>query len=475
MASLVAVSPQPASALEPPRPLPHYRPAFVTETDVRPWKDCLWASGAMLLDKWTNGAKTVTHQRLRRLSGDLGGGSLLPDLANAYARLGIKLTYSPDGGARITWSSLLRRLASGAGAVLLGDDSKLPRWYGRWDYGFWKGKGKTDNHAVYIERYDRSRGRVWLMDPLAPAGWGGEWISVASLQRYAWSRGGLLFAAVTPAAKPAPFARVRLAQPVVTQTSVTVDAAWPVHAPRRWRFPGADVKATFQRAADPLRASVTATAVASRPDHGSPARKTSARVVDRSLVVSARLPSTPGAYLAELRLTDRRFGRRVVDTGPIAVFVPGPRRASLEIVLGERVAMAGSVVDASIRVANTGTLTWTDAPASLLAQETASARDTRLVARWIAITDDAGEPVDDGAPAGDPAPATIDIARTPLQPGTGVTIDAPIRLPVVPGRWALVVDLVDDVDGSFAVQGSAPAATVVDVVDTGTPGSDIAN
>ena len=40
------------------------------------------------------------------------------------------------------------------GAVVLGDYGKLPRWFGRWDRPFWNGKGKTDNHAVYVERYD---------------------------------------------------------------------------------------------------------------------------------------------------------------------------------------------------------------------------------------------------------------------------------------------------------------------------------
>ena len=24
----------------------------------------------------------------------------------------------------------------------------------------------ADNHAVYVERFDRRRGRVWIMDPL---------------------------------------------------------------------------------------------------------------------------------------------------------------------------------------------------------------------------------------------------------------------------------------------------------------------
>ena len=66
---------RPPRALEPPRPLPGYHPRFVTETDERPMIDCLWASGAMLLDKWTNGDIHPTHQRLRALSGDAPGGS----------------------------------------------------------------------------------------------------------------------------------------------------------------------------------------------------------------------------------------------------------------------------------------------------------------------------------------------------------------------------------------------------------------
>jgi hypothetical protein len=459
VASLLAVAPRPASALEPPRPLPHYRPAFVTETDVRPWKDCLWASGAMLLDKWTNGARIVSHQRLRQLSGDASGGSDLADLADAYARVGIALRYSPDGGDRITWSSLLRRLSNGAGAILLGDDSKLPRWYGRWDYRFWKGKARTTNHAVYIERYDRAHGRVWLMDPLAPAGWGGEWISVSSLQRYAWSRGGLLFAAVTPTAKAAPFAGVTIAPPVLSQTSVAFDAAWPVDAPRRWHFQGADVRATFRRAADPLRAVVTAAPVVLQPGDGPAAARPSAKLVDGNLVVSARLPTTPGAYVGGVRLTDRRFGRRVADTGPVAVFVAGPRQARLEIGVADRAATAGSALDVSIHVTNTGPLTWADPPASLVARGTASIRGTRVVARWIPVADEAGTPVSD-----DVVPTTTELARTPLAPGGEVTLETTVRLPDAPGRWALVVDLVDDVDGSFAALGSAPASAWLDVV-----------
>src|SRR5215203_3562127 len=99
--TLLAALPGPAAALEPPRPLPGYRPAFVTETDTRPWTDCLWASGAMLLDKWTNGDVRVGRRQLRTASGDLHGGSQFRDMKVAFARYGFKLKWSPDGGERL--------------------------------------------------------------------------------------------------------------------------------------------------------------------------------------------------------------------------------------------------------------------------------------------------------------------------------------------------------------------------------------
>jgi hypothetical protein len=470
IASLVALAPGTTVALDPPRPLPGYRPTFVTETDARPWTDCLWAAGAMLLDKWTNGRRTITHQRLRALSGDRGG-SVLTDLAVAYDRLGIKLRYSPDGGDPMTWSGLLRRLAHGAGAVVLGDDSKLPRWYGRWDYRFWKGKGKTDNHAVYVERYDARHGRVWLMDPLGRDDWHGEWISVWSLYRFAWKHGSLVVAAVTPTAKPAPFAHVTTTGLAFSRTPTMLDASWALHAPRRWRYPGTDVKATYSRASDPLRSFVSTPAVAWLRDGGATLKAPRATVAGRTLTARAPLPKSPGAYLAHLRLTDRRFGRTVADTGLVAVFVPGPRRAALDIEpVGRDPADAPATpglelatratVRLAITVTNTGTMSWADPPAGLVARGIASARDTRVVARWIQLAGPAGEPVDP-----DVAVSPVEIGRVPLDPGDATKLTVSLSVPAELGRWALVLDVVDDASGSFAGLGSPPASRVFDVVD----------
>ena len=174
--------------------------------------DCLWASASMMLDKWTNGDVRVTHGELRRLSGDRGGSSL-EDLQVVFRKLGLPTSPSTQ---RAQHAHLGRRCWAGCGTAPgrwcwgYGD---LPRWHGRWDYAFWKKKGKKDNHAVYVERYDRKHGRVWLMDPLAHGAWRGEWISIWALRHFAWSSGGRVAAVVTPTAKAAPFANVSVAAP----------------------------------------------------------------------------------------------------------------------------------------------------------------------------------------------------------------------------------------------------------------------
>jgi hypothetical protein len=459
--TLLSVTAAPAAALEPPRPLPNYRPVFVTETDENPWTDCLWASGAMLLDKWTNGEITRTHQQLRDLAQTHPGGSSLDDLRDAYAHLGIGLRFSPDGGERITWPVLLKRLASGAGAVLLGDDSKLPRWYGRWDRDFWtltKDEApEKDNHAIYIERYDRRHGRVWLMDPLGRPGWKGEWISVAALRRFAWTtRGGALSVAVTPTAKAAPYAGVALASPTVSLSSTTLTATFGLKAPRKWTFPGADVKATFKPADDPLRAAAASLPVAmlGAATDGAP-KKPVAVGRGKSILAASALPSKAGAYTATLALADRRFGRVVARTGAVAVFVPGPRRATLRLLVRNETIQTGKAVSISLSVANTGTESWADTvdragpQAAML-----PARATRVVAHWIPL---------DG-PVDTVLPAPVQLQAVPLAPGSLVAVPAKLVAPASPGAWALVVDVVDDVDGSFASLGSAPAVQAFQVV-----------
>ena len=424
LVTLLGVAPSPAAALEPPRPLPDRRPDFVTETDTRPWVDCMWASAAMLLDKWTNGDVRMTHGKLRRLSGDRGGSSF-EDLQVAFRKLGFDLPLDASGDSRLTWGGLLGRLRKGAGAVVLGDYGDMPRWHARWDRSFWRKKGKEDNHAVYVERYDRKRGRVWLMDPLARGDWQGEWISVSALRRFAWFKGGRVAAVTTPTAAPAPFAGVVAGQPKVGLSDAAVTATWKLRTPRAWAWRGGDIHASVAAAEDPIAAAIAAAQVDPRTT-ADPAPETPvAGVAKHTLRLSAALPTEPGAYVASLSLSDRRFGRTFVTSEPVGVFVPGARQAKLRLNVAKEVLIAGDDLRINLSVANSGEHTWADTARPEGDQADVRARATRAVATWVLLDpsgqgEASGEAAPDAATApGDAAavPLTVDLRKVPLAPG----------------------------------------------------------
>ena len=474
LVTLLGVAPSPAAALEPPRPLPGYRPEFVTETDTRPWVDCLWASAAMLLDKWTNGDVQVTHGKLRHLSGDRGGSSF-EDLQVAFRTLGFDVPLDASGNSTLTWSQLLARLRKGAGAVVLGDYGDLPRRYARWDRGFWRKTGKDDNHAVYVERYDRKRHRVWIMDPLARGDWHGEWISVAALRRFAWVKGARVAAVATLTAAPAPFAGVAAEQPQVELSDTTMTTTWKLRARKGWAWKGGDVHASIEAAADPIAAAIVAAEVdprtAAEPAPGGPV----AEVTGHTLRLSAALPTEPGAYVANLSLTDRRFGKTFVASEPVGVFVPGARRATLQLNVFKKVLIAGDNVRISMSVTNSGEESWADAPGSDTDKRDVRTRATHVVATWVRLGPPAAseKPADNPAePAAEPAagdaaaavPIVVELGKVPLAPDTEARIRQTLVVPSQPGRWALVMDIEDDVAGSYAALGSAPAVALFEVV-----------
>jgi hypothetical protein len=425
----------------------------------------------MLLDKWTNGDVSVTHQRLRRLSGDDDGGSSLEDLRVAFRRLGFKVELDADGDATMTWRALLRRLKDGGGAVVLGDYGQLPGWFGRWDYRFWKGKGASgdDNHAIYVERYDPRRGVVWLMDPLGRGDYEGEWLSIASLQRYAWFKGGRVQAVATPAARPAPFAGVRVLGGTAGVSDEAVSGLWELRAHRRWRFQGADVKASIEPASDPIEgAARTAAAGAWTTDDTAPARPR-ASVRAGVLRATAALPDEPGAYLAAVAVTDRRFGRTVARSTPITAFVPGPVRAGLSLRTSEAAPEAASSTDIQLMIANSGDEAWATPARYEAGDRGRKPKPTRVVATWIRLD---AAPADLGLAAAvdaSPAPAAeagrfeLVLGMLTLGPGRVSRLDAQVPVPATPGHWALVVDLVNDLDGSFAALGSEPAVALYEV------------
>jgi hypothetical protein len=150
------------------------------------------------------------------------------------------------------------------------------------------------------------------------------------------------------------------------------------------------------------------------------------------------------------------------------MFVPGPRRATLRLHVRGPLLNAGDGLRVNVSVANTGDDTWADPvrPGSDLGG--ARQRSTRLVATWVRLDPPAGGDAASGGDAagkGDAAgPLEVVLRAVPLAPGRMVRVRETLVVPDEVGRWALVVDIVDDDAGSFAALGSAPAVALFDVV-----------
>ena len=451
----------PAAAREPHRPLPNYHPDFVTQRDGGgTTADCLWASASMLVDKWTAGRMTISKDRLRRLSGDMKKGSNFNDLTPVLKELGLKPRWSPEGGDYVTWAGLRDRIRKGGGAILLGDYHELPRYYGRWAPKFWKKKGKKDNHAIYLDRYDGRSDRFWVMDPLAPAGWKGEWIPARYLRAFAWTTGGGgLWVMMTPTAKRAPFSRVKLAAPDASVRDGKLQVDWKVRkAPKRWRLPRVKVLTRVERIHNPVALGITDALSAPLATPATKKSKPSARYASKTIKARMRLPTTPGAYEIAMSLGEKRFGRTVAKSSTI-VYVPGERRGSI-LVKKAGAAIAGEPLELDATIMNTGTRDWTDPEwlTSPFADATEPRRDTSIRASWKLLK----------AEDKDAAGATFDsvnVHAVPLKAGEVAHADLLIPAPRTAGRWLLTLDIVDEIVGSFAASGSAPRTIVVKVVD----------
>jgi phytoene dehydrogenase-like protein len=456
----------PAAAREPQRPLPNYHPDFITQRERGgTTADCLWASASMLVEKWTAGRITVSKDRLRRLSGDKVKGSNFKDLAPVLRHLGLKARWSPEGGEFVTWNEMRARIRAGGGAVLLGDYHELPRWYGRWAPKFWKKKGKKDNHAIYLDRYDGRTDQFWVMDPLAPAGWKGEWIPARYLRAFAWQTGGGgLWVMMTPTAKRAPFSGVKIARPRRPFGTVS---CWSTGRSARPRSTGScpsqgqDAGGTHQ---EPAALGITDWMSTLVGEHAAKKRKPTARYAQKTIRARMSTPAKPGAYQIALSLADRRFGRTAARSSTV-VYVPG-RRRGLIIVKQPEAVIGGKAFDLDATVLNTGSVDWADP--EWLSPSTAKAlgprRKTTVRALWHLL-----EPDDRDAERAGAVPE--DLLAVPLKPGAVTHGQLTVSAPNVPGRWVLTLDLADEVEGSFAAGGSAPRTMVIRIIE-GRPRTD---
>ena len=272
---------------------------------------------------------------------------------------------------------------------------------------------------------------------------------------------------MTPAA-PRTFAGVRLGGPSAAAGVGALSISWPVaKAPAGWAMPHLDVMLKVRPATDTLLppgpAVVSVAPVAPASKARVPAVARAVRLGSGMLNATVPLPAAAGTWRIDAGLRDKRL-RRTVATAALTVYVPGARRATIATTTGAGPGRAIGRFALNTTVTNTGTATWSDPDWTGLRPQTAAGpRSTRLVATWVLVS-----PSDDASAHGlEPvAPAAITLASLPLAPGRSATVATTIATPTAPGRWALMLDIVDDIDGSFATHGSRPGAILVDLVET---------
>lgn len=478
----------------PPAPTDHARtPHFVTETGPKKWDACAWAAAAMLIEHWTG--EPVGRVALRVASRDLKGGAGLRDVARGAAVLmRLDVRYSPDGGDPMTWSDLLSRLADGGGAEVLGSYSNLPRWYQRWDRKFAASGPKKSAHAVYIERYEPKRGRVWLMDPLGSGAYNGEWISVGALRKFVSERGGLVYAAATPKPiPPAHLATVRFGQPRLTgpviaghpvtlivpidrrgkrpprlaplrvvttwtrvddsemdgpETSQPVTAARPVAVPSVSMSPVNSLGALFGLPVAPV-------APAPQPSFVIGSHKgTLLTAAGWALSTKVNVPTAPGRYRLTVTFHNaagRAIGARSVRPfTPLIVSVGGPYRVHFTT---PAAIPFGSAQTVAVGVANIGSAPWvqTRAPAATRTSGVAVLTGPRMLAEWVYA---------------DGSTMAAGSLYLELKPGASTIVNLPLSK-VPSGATGLRLDLVDPSGTRVSDEGGR--AVTITVTPTATP------
>lgn len=183
----------------------YVRPIFVSEReraglwidgksfDDAKWEDCGPCSVLMLVNATTGRQKpssmTLDEAERLRLAAGYGprGGTNIQQLASAAViRYRITLPRYASG-----WSSIWSALKPGYGAAVAGSMAAfgLGHRLSRHDRDF------DGPHAVYVQRETTTERVLWI-DPLAPIGYGGEWVSRDELRAYC-SR-GIAAAVVSP-------------------------------------------------------------------------------------------------------------------------------------------------------------------------------------------------------------------------------------------------------------------------------------
>ncbi|MDP8904804.1 MAG: hypothetical protein M3N29_05730 [Chloroflexota bacterium] len=474
----------------------------MTQTnEAPPWDDCLWASGAMLVDKLTQGAIGADRHLLRYASGDLVGGSTFFDLKRGVERLyGIELDASPYGGEPLTWIQLLDRLARGAGAIIAGTYGNLGPPYTRWSPAY-ASNPLAAGHAMYVDRYDPEEGRMWVMDPLGRGRYAGQWVPEERIWSFIWKRNQYVYAVVTPTvAQAVGTATAAAGMGTDAQTLVLTPGPYHVGESLELMMPITD---RLPYALSSLRLAWRWDELSSEPGtlalFTSPVDELTAvdpRSLDNShgtqklaiaqghLTARLELPTDAGLWQLSLLLTDGRgsalpqkwqqptlrldvWGERgaairplflssdatpvVLHSHPAAEELGEVRSAAADT----PVVWTGALVPIEVGVQNTGRKPWQ-------ALTTRAAIDEGIVRTELRVAW-----VGPGGPAGETQTASLVAAA-----GEEVTVLLNLRAPSAPGDYELHFDVHDD-GASYATLGLSTPSIRLAVRDQTEPAADV--
>lgn len=220
---------------------------FLSETDERPNRDCVYASAVMMAHDagitLPLGLTPAEREALERSDDrpDERGANLVDIETGFHRRYGVDVVAALTSPAGF----LAAMEHPDATAVVQLLYASLPPHYQRWDTAF-AGTGLDSRHAVNVRRRapdgTTSPGRLWLRDPLGRPNdvWCGEWINEAALTTAAitFGAGRVSYIVMGLAAEedvidptrdqPAAIADVLPGGPLVAADRVTViDPAWP--------------------------------------------------------------------------------------------------------------------------------------------------------------------------------------------------------------------------------------------------------
>jgi hypothetical protein len=426
-----------------PPPSGNYSPRHVWQTR----DNCLWAAGSMLLDKWSHGRVRASQYTLRKASGDKDGGSNLRDLARGYAKaVRVKLE-TPGWGDDMRWWQLLDRLATGGGGIIIGEYNRLPGHFTRWSPSY--AARRDSSHAVYVERYDRRRGRVWIKDPLAPGGWPGEWIPVDDLRRFADIEAGIVWAVATPPRRRPSTAPLidqayRLGEPTVGRL-VLAGRSLAVHVPFR-------ISAGFPRP-EAQRLVATWRPAGSAVSDPATTRSRTIRPTRSAFDARVAVPGSPGLYRVGLAFVPARGRGAARPVGEALVRVAGPYAAAVSVTAPAD-AELGQAVPLDVAVVNVGSEDWRRTPERELEsapddQAFQAQREALLTLAWT-------------MPDREPVEALQ--LPLPLAPGGRAGTAASVVAPTTPGSWQLVATIDHPVLGPMDLR-DAMAPVIVTFVD----------